>query len=362
VPIISNITIPLCEVSGLTVTFTNVFDVFYIETYIDYGHPHTPGISGAAYNFFLDVDGTVSFNQDVDMGLAVDGVGVFAWGRRFIEDRRGLHPAYGGIDIEKSAGEQIRMSELEGFMFGFRGRQMVLHSSLKIPDSESYSLHVMAMRTNEQRQILSERNAQIEAQGSTTTLRRLSELAVPAMATNETSHTTPDLSTASTWAHESITRAIELGLVPQSLQGNYTQQITRAEFTALAVALYENQSGEITGREQFTDTNDINVQKAAYLGIVQGVGNDRFDPNAQLTREQAAVMLSRLADVMENPLPSQAATFVDNSEVSSWAIVAVGHVQAAGIMGGVGDYLFDPHGAYTREQSIITILRLFDLD
>ena len=164
----------------------------------------------------------------------------------------------------------------------------------------------------------------------------------------------------STWARDYVTRAIELGLVPQALQANYTQAITRAEFTALAVTLYEKQHGEITGRVEFDDTDDINVQKAAYIGVVQGVGDGRFDPWGTLTREQAATMLSRLAYAIGSPLPREAATFADNDAVSYWAIDAVGQVQAAGIMGGVGENRFNPQGAYTREQSIVTILRLFD--
>ena len=172
---------------------------------------------------------------------------------------------------------------------------------------------------------------------------------------------TPDLTTASEWAREGITRAIGLGLVPQNLQSNYTQATTRAEFAALAVTLYENQRGTITGRSTFADTDDINVQKAAYIGVVMGVGNNRFDPNAQLTREQAAVMLVRLAGAIGQPFPPSAPTFADNAQVSSWAADAVGQMQATGIMGGVGNNRFAPSGDYTREQSIITILRLFDV-
>ena len=170
-----------------------------------------------------------------------------------------------------------------------------------------------------------------------------------------------DIEAPSTWTRDYVTRATELGLVPQALQANFTQAITRAEFTALAVALYENRRGAITGRVTFDDTDDVNVQKAAYLGVVLGVGEGRFDPDAQLTREQAAVMLSRLADVMESPLPREAAAFADNYAVSDWALEGVGRVQAAGIMGGVGENRFAPQGAYTREQSIVTILRLFDI-
>jgi hypothetical protein len=171
----------------------------------------------------------------------------------------------------------------------------------------------------------------------------------------------PNLNTASEWAHEGINQAFALGLIPQSLQSRYTQPITRAEFAALAVALYENIKSEITERMTFTDTNDINVQKAAAIGVVNGVGNNRFDPDANLTREQAAVMLARLANVIGHPITGQAPTFADNAQISSWAVDAVGQMQATGIMGGVDGNRFAPSEPYTREQSIITIMRLYIL-
>ena len=165
----------------------------------------------------------------------------------------------------------------------------------------------------------------------------------------------------SSWARGDISQARRLGLIPDELQNNYTSNITRAEFCALAVTLYEKITGTvITDRWTFKDTNDVNVQKAAAVGIVEGIGNNMFAPNGFLTREQAAVMLSRLADAIDMPLPRHAATFADNDRVSSWAINSVGYVQEAGIMRGVGDNMFFPQGYYTREQSIITMLRLFE--
>ena len=155
---------------------------------------------------------------------------------------------------------------------------------------------------------------------------------------------------------------MEANLVPQNLQSAYTQATTRAEFAALAVALYEQVKGtEITERKTFSDTTDVNVEKAAAIGVVSGIGDNKFDPNAELTREQAAVMLARLADVTGRPLAQQAATFADNGSISSWAIEEVGQIQAAGIMSGVGDNTFAPQSAYTREQSIVTILRLYEV-
>jgi len=177
-----------------------------------------------------------------------------------------------------------------------------------------------------------------------------------------TNQAVPNLNTASNWAQEGITEAVGLGLVPQNLQAQYTQATTRAEFAALAVALYETITGRvITERATFNDSTDINVQKMGGLGVVQGVGGGNFNPNGTITREQAAVMLARLADAIGQPLPASAPTFADNAQLSSWAVDGVGQIQAAGIMTGVGNNNFAPASPYTREQSIVTMMRLYEL-
>jgi len=166
----------------------------------------------------------------------------------------------------------------------------------------------------------------------------------------------------SPWAEPQVGRAIADGIVPSTLQHSYNKAMTRAEFAALAVALYETIAGEeITGRMNFYDTNDINIQKAAYIGIVSGTGYGNFSPDMGFNREQAAVFVSRLAGAIGQPLPQVKAAFADNAQISLWAIESAGQVQAAGIMSGVGYNAFDPHGAFTREQSIITVYRLFQL-
>lgn len=171
----------------------------------------------------------------------------------------------------------------------------------------------------------------------------------------------PNSEFASAWAHEGIANAVLNGLVPPQLLCTYTANITRAEFAALAVTLYEVVAGrEITGRMQFNDTNDINVQKVGYLQVAFGVDEGVFAPDCTLSREQAAVFLARLAYVIGQPLPPATPTFADNADIFPWALDSVGQVQAAGIMGSVGNNRFAPKDDYTREQSIITMLRLFD--
>lgn len=161
------------------------------------------------------------------------------------------------------------------------------------------------------------------------------------------------------WAEGQVKGAIAQGLVPQELQGGYNLVTTRAQFCALAVRLYESVKGEITGRETFTDTDDGNVQKMAALGVVGGVGGGVFDPGGPLTREQAAAILARLSNAMGKPLSGGSHPFTDG--VASWADAAVGQVYQAGIMTGTGDTTFSPQGEYTRMQSIVTIMRLYDM-
>ena len=183
------------------------------------------------------------------------------------------------------------------------------------------------------------------------------------------------LDIASEWATDCITRAHELGLIPFRLFAfptftNYTLSITRSEFSALAVTLYETMTGEeIAGRMDFNDTTDINVQKLGYLGIVTGIGNGNFAPDSHLTREQAAVILMRLLSEIQDATPyflpeldmlHLSDIFVDYALVSSWAVWPVSFIHGMGIMSGVGSDMFAPQEQYSREQAIVTMVRVFD--
>lgn len=162
------------------------------------------------------------------------------------------------------------------------------------------------------------------------------------------------------WAQGYVKEAVEAGIVPAALQSGYTQAATRGEFCALAVQLYETISGQtVTERVQFEDTKDENMEKAAALGVISGVGGGKAAPDGTLTREQAATMLVRLAEACGKPLASGEASFADSASISSWATTFINQVGSSGIMSGTGNGNFSPQGQYTREQSITTMLSLF---
>ena len=165
------------------------------------------------------------------------------------------------------------------------------------------------------------------------------------------------------WAKVFVDRAIAEGLLPAELQSAYDQPITRREFCLLSDALYTKVKGgaaPVDATVTFTDTTDPAILRMASAKVVNGVGNELFDPNGQLTREQAATMLSRLAAALGKPLTDSAPTFDDNGSVAGWASAAVGQMQLSGIMSGTGNNQFSPQQSYTREQSVVTIVRMYN--
>lgn len=178
----------------------------------------------------------------------------------------------------------------------------------------------------------------------------------------------------SSWAQEEVSAARQEGLIPAELDSSFESNITRAEFCHLAAALMESKTGKTldailadsgAAPLSFSDTTDEKVRAMSALGVVNGVGNNRFDPDADITREEAAVMLWRLAQQLDSGVQPNSAqlTFADQSRISSWAQEAVAAVSACEtdgnkIMNGTGNNLFSPQETYTREQSIVTMLRL----
>ena len=174
---------------------------------------------------------------------------------------------------------------------------------------------------------------------------------------------TPALAaTPSDWAIEYVQRALSLGLLPPELNTRFTEPITREEFCAIAVPVYERAANiEIAERLDFADCQSTAVAKIGALGVVRGVGGGKFAPELTITREEAAVFIDRLFISMNRPLPAGLANFSDADRISLWARDSVGRVQARGIMVGGGDNAFSPGANLTIEQTIKTMLFVYDL-
>ena len=168
----------------------------------------------------------------------------------------------------------------------------------------------------------------------------------------------------SDWAREQVDSAAVKGLMPDCLGDDFTVNITRAEFAAVAVELYEAMSGEeapAPGENPFSDTDDPVVLQANVLGIVNGKGEGKFAPTDPVTRQEAALMLSRVYTKLGGEIPKvEGTTFADNGEISNWAMDAVAFMAGKEIVNGVGGNKFDPQGNASIEQALIIALRMFE--
>ena len=203
--------------------------------------------------------------------------------------------------------------------------------------------------------------------------------------------------TYSNWAAEDIITAISMGYldddpdafgyqpaVTDLLGSDYTRAITRGQFAALAVRYYETLMSDITGEDYtipvnsgddvFADsTGDKNMAKAFNLGILGGYNSADtragvyVGPNDNITREQAATMLTRLMEQLIDAFNEVGRTgwtvwYADSlpftDTISDWAYDGVRAVYGVGAMTGTTGTTFSAKANYTIEQSIVTIMRI----
>lgn len=162
------------------------------------------------------------------------------------------------------------------------------------------------------------------------------------------------------WAEQSIKDFIEKGYI-----GGYEDKtfrpnnsITRAEFVKIFNRYFglTKKSGVV-----FSDTvnhwakDDIDI--AVTNGIANGVSETQFSPNALLTREQAAKMISNYLK-LEDSNHDKISKFNDSTSISSWAKDSVEGVVENGYMGGYEDKTYRPKNNITRAEAVSTLSRL----
>ncbi|QUI21667.1 hypothetical protein HZI73_04875 [Vallitalea pronyensis] len=176
-----------------------------------------------------------------------------------------------------------------------------------------------------------------------------------------------DVSTAHTWAQPEIEEAYAYDLMPDRLMDvNLSDQITRAQFAALVVKMYETMTGESVNEapaNTFTDSNDTDVLKANTLGIMKG-SSGKANPGNLVTRQEMAAMYYRtLVKVYgyfgeEIKATDGILTTNDKSLVANWFIKEVDYINENNIMNGSNGN-FNPLDNAGIEQAIVVVKRVY---
>ncbi|WP_167859213.1 S-layer homology domain-containing protein [Paenibacillus cymbidii] len=159
--------------------------------------------------------------------------------------------------------------------------------------------------------------------------------------------------------------------------------ITRGEFATLLVKIFEIPL-QYTETPTFTDVLRINpltnglydyryIETAAKVGVVRGMDGGRFAPDDAITRQDAAVMIARAANLKIGSddikaLTSLQKTFTDANGIDIYARTSVEAVTKAGLIEGKDNVLlqgqkkptvrFDPEENFSRAEAAEVAIRV----
>lgn len=137
--------------------------------------------------------------------------------------------------------------------------------------------------------------------------------------------------------------------------------VTRGQFVTMLCQAYDI---EAKSGDNFSDCGDTYytgyLAAAKQLKISGGVGNNRFAPEKEITREEMLVLLySILATIgnLDEPTENASVDFADIKELSPWAIEAAEYFTQNGIISGSGNKL-SPKSKATRAELAQTLYNL----
>lgn len=184
----------------------------------------------------------------------------------------------------------------------------------------------------------------------------LGTLALPASAAELPFTDVPD----NVWYADAVKYAYENDLFKGEGNGQFnpTGPMTRGMFVQVLANKADNYNkADWAGKSSFSDVNKniwyaAPVEWASKTGLVAGVGEGKFSPNANVTREQMAVIMYNYAKKTGNDTSFDndvLSAFSDASKVSRWATEAMQWAVSHKIINGSGGKL-DPAGNAQRCQ------------
>lgn len=100
------------------------------------------------------------------------------------------------------------------------------------------------------------------------------------------------------------------------------------------------------------------VSYVAARGIVKGVGSELFAPDTNVTRGQFISMLMRLLNI--KPQTSLVVKQFDDVEEGAYYYDALLHAKALGLVSGVGENMFNPDTRISRQDMFVMLYRAMD--
>ena len=170
----------------------------------------------------------------------------------------------------------------------------------------------------------------------------------------------------SRWRYPYIQQLYDAGVVSGTSATTFepTANVTRAQFVTMLAGLQGADVSAYTSGKFADVPADAwyapYVNWAAENGVVYGVSDTEFAPDAKISRQDMAAMLYRYAGQFGIQLGTgnPAITFTDEADIADYALPAVEALQRAGVISGMPDGSFRPRDTATREQACVMLCLL----
>ena len=158
------------------------------------------------------------------------------------------------------------------------------------------------------------------------------------------------------WAFETIHQLADLGIVTGFSEQEFRPeaQVTRAQYVTMIARALDLDASDHSAFDDVSGEAWYNAYVAAAheAGIISGVTDTAFHPDAPITREQMAAVAYRAhLYVGGEEAEGDADGFTDADSISPWATEYVNAAQELGLIQGHNSGAFDPQGHATRAQS-----------
>ena len=181
---------------------------------------------------------------------------------------------------------------------------------------------------------------------------------------------------SSAWYYDAVAFVNMNGLMKGQTDTAFESQaaMTRGMFVTILGRMEGVDTSVYTNKNTFSDvkSNQYDTPYIAWAsekGIVTGIGEDKFAPNAAVTREQMAVMMTNYMKFKDQGPKGEWAiqlNYGDLDKVSSWAGEGVMFMTMKDLMNGMGNdtkgnLLFAPKSMSTRAQTAQVMMSLEEL-
>lgn len=161
------------------------------------------------------------------------------------------------------------------------------------------------------------------------------------------------------WASEAIKTLEDRGTANGDTEFAPGEAITRGDF---ALFLVETLDLFFTTNSQFDDVDENAeyaeaLKKGRVYGILNGIGDNKFSPEATITRQDLMTIISRGLGLAGE---ADLSAFSDAGQIADYALPHVSAMVEAGLVAGNADGTLNPLGNATRAEAAVIMQRILN--